>query len=201
MLGRYLKNRENTPVKLHIISIFMMAVVFIVDINIPLGVAGGVPYIAVILISLWSPKPAFLIYLAVTCSFLTLLGFYLSPPGGELWKVMANRTLALFAIWVTTVLLLKWKQREDEMHALKSEIENEKLKIYSATINGAQHITNNLLNQLTLVDMEIMKHPGFDEKVSVAFKGMLDEANLLMQSLSSVKTMDDESIRKSVYPK
>ena len=36
-----------------------------------------------------------------------MLGYFFSPEGGELWKVMMNRALALFAIWVTTLLSLK----------------------------------------------------------------------------------------------
>jgi hypothetical protein len=73
----------------------------------PLGVAGGVPYIAVVLISLKSDNIKFTIYVAIFCSVLTILGYFFSPEGGELWKVMTNRVLALFAIWVTTLLSLK----------------------------------------------------------------------------------------------
>ena len=76
----------------------------------------------------------------------------------------------------------------------------EKEKIYLATIHGAQHITNNLLNQLQLVEFEIKKHSEFDKEVSSLFKGMLAEANSLMIDLSSVDKIDDEIIAQSVYP-
>jgi hypothetical protein len=42
--------------------------------------------------------------MAIVGSMLTILGFYSSPTGGELWKVLANRSLALFAIWTTAIL-------------------------------------------------------------------------------------------------
>lgn len=48
------------------------------------------------------------------CSLLTLVGFYFSPPGGELWKVVFNRGLALFAIWVTAILTFQRKNIEQK---------------------------------------------------------------------------------------
>jgi len=129
------------------------------------------------------------------------LGFYLSPPGGELWKVISNRSLALLAIWVTTILALKWKCYKEEASLLEHKIEKEKEKIYLATIHGAQHITNNLLNELKLVELEIENHPKFDKEVLSMFGNMLTEANTLMKNLSTVDKIDDKSIRQSIYPK
>jgi len=79
-------------------------VIFYIDTLIPLGVAGGVPYVLVILISLWSKNKRLPIIMAIVSSILTVLGFYFSPEGGEMWKVISNRLLALFAIWATAVL-------------------------------------------------------------------------------------------------
>jgi len=45
---------------------------------------------------------------------LTVIGFYSSPAGGELWKVIFNRSLALFAIWVTAILSVQRKTIYDE---------------------------------------------------------------------------------------
>lgn len=77
--------------------------IFLVDIQIPLGVAGGVPYVLVILLATRSPQRKFIFVAAIFTSALTIFGYYLSPDGGELWKVMANRGLALFAIWVSAI--------------------------------------------------------------------------------------------------
>lgn len=66
--------------------------------------AGGVPYIAVILASLRSYQIWFTISAAFVCSLLTMFAYYYSPDGGELWKVLLNRLLALFVIWVTAIL-------------------------------------------------------------------------------------------------
>ena len=187
--------------KRDLFAIFLALIIFAIDLQIPLGVAGGVPYIAVILISHISKNSRNVIYLAIFCSLLTLLGFYFSPSGGELWKVIFNRALALFAIWTSAILTYKWKQHQDEMLLVRQKIEHEKEKIYQATIKGAQHVTNNLLNQLMIVQFEIDKHPDFDKEVNATFNDMTKEANTLMKELSSVKNINDENIIQSVYPK
>ena len=186
--------------KRDIFSLFLALIIFAIDLQIPLGVAGGVPYIAVVLIASWSKDTRVIIYLAILCTLLTLLGFYFSPSGGELWKVLSNRALALFAIWTTAILTLKWKKHEAEMLLVQQKIEQEKQKIYLATIKGSQHITNNLLNQLMIVQFEIGKHPEFNKEVISMFDDMLKEASALMKELSSVKMINDENIIQSVYP-
>jgi|TARA_B100000315_G_scaffold246463_1_gene273770 hypothetical protein len=90
-----------------------MAIILSVDLAIPLGVAGGVPYIAVVLLSLWGPHKKFTILMAIICSMLTITGFFFSPSGGEMWQVISNRGMALFAIWVTAILALQ-RRRLDE---------------------------------------------------------------------------------------
>lgn len=72
------------------------------------------PYIAVVLFSLWAPKKNFTVTVAVLTSVLTIVGFFYSPPGGEMWKVLFNRGLALFAIWVTAGLTLQRKIAEEK---------------------------------------------------------------------------------------
>ena len=79
------------------------------DLSVPLGVAGAVPYVAVVLLALRFPMPRHTIFVAAICSVLALLGLLFSPPGGVLWIVLVNRSLALFAIWVTALLGLQWK--------------------------------------------------------------------------------------------
>lgn len=90
-----------------IIGIIFSVIIFFIDLALPLGVAGGVPYILSVLTVLRSKKINHTIYIAIICSLLTILGYFYSPDGGELWKVLSNRFLALFAIWVTTILSIK----------------------------------------------------------------------------------------------
>jgi hypothetical protein len=92
---------------LYIACGLLMVVILLLDLSIPLGVAMGVPYIAVVLISLWSPHKKFTILVAALSSVLTIVAFLYKPAVPEMWKVIFNRSLALFAIWVTASLGLQ----------------------------------------------------------------------------------------------
>jgi len=97
-------SREKSEKIVVVSCLALSGVIFIVDIMFPLGVAGGVPYVAVVLLAMWAHSQRFIYVTAVLASFLTVAGYFLSPEGGILWMVLANRTLALFAIWVTAIL-------------------------------------------------------------------------------------------------
>ncbi len=99
---------------IYAICLFLLVSIFSIDLFISLGVAAGVPYISVILVSLWIPKKKFTIAMAIISSVLTIAGFFYSPVGGEMWKVIFNRSLALFAIWTTAILTLQRKKIEED---------------------------------------------------------------------------------------
>jgi hypothetical protein len=112
-----MKITPQAKLKCAIVCTILIVIIFSIDLMLPLGVAGGVPYIAVVLMSLRSNNSKFTIYTAIACSLLTVIGYFFSPEGGELWKVLTNRALALFAIWVTALLALKI------IHETQKEIE------------------------------------------------------------------------------
>ena len=89
----------------------LMAAFFLMDLTLPLGVAGGIPYVTVVLVTLWLHGGKVTMGMAIVCSCLTILGYFFSPSGGEPWKVIANRTLAIYAVWVTAILTVQYKNR------------------------------------------------------------------------------------------
>ncbi len=95
----------------------MTAAIFILDLLIPLGVAAGVPYIAPVLVTLWLPGHRYVLAVAFAATLLTVLGFFLSLSGGELWQVIINRALALSVIWVAALLVLTRKQAEEALQS------------------------------------------------------------------------------------
>ena len=119
-------------------SAFLALIIFAIDLNLPLGIAGGVPYIVVILLGLLSRHRRFIIISAILCSALIVLGFYFSPPGGEgeLWKVLTNRFLALFAVWVTVILCFIEKNLKTKLVDAKNAHETRANIILDSTIDG-----------------------------------------------------------------
>mgnify|MGYP003987094915 FL=1 len=71
---------------------------FILDLALPLGVAAGVPYSVAVMASMRTGRIRFVIVITFTGIALTLAGLAMSPDGGEYWKVVANRIMAIFVI-------------------------------------------------------------------------------------------------------
>jgi len=121
---RKLRDRPLGPEKgyiLQVVLVILLAVtVLAIDLSLPLGIAGGVPYVAVVLMGWWFSDKKYTIALAVVCSVLTLVGYAFSPAGGIPWVVATNRFLALFAIWITALLLIKILNSVDERIARKN---------------------------------------------------------------------------------
>ncbi|MDT7043752.1 hypothetical protein [Candidatus Nitronereus thalassa] len=82
-----------------------MIATFFADLWMPIGVAGGVPYVLPVLLAAFLPVRSSVFAIGLMCSFLTIGGFVYSPQSDPVyWKGLANRGLALFAIWVTATL-------------------------------------------------------------------------------------------------
>jgi len=85
------------------------------DLMLPLGVAAGVPYMFLVLLAWKASNNKFLLIAAITGTLFTLAGWVWSPSGGEMWKVLANRLLALVAIWGCAFLIYRYKNQEREL--------------------------------------------------------------------------------------
>lgn len=85
----------------------MMGAVLFIDLSIPLGVAGGVPYIVPILAASFIFSERQLLLIAIGCSTLTIVGWVASPSTDiASWTIASNRLIALFAIWMTALLMV-----------------------------------------------------------------------------------------------
>jgi PAS domain S-box-containing protein len=101
------------------LAIALAFAVFLIDFLLPLGIAGGVPYVAVIVAGRWLARRKYVYALAILTTALTVAGYYLSPPSALQWMVLANRGLAIFAIWVTAAFVIKALLAEEALR--KSE--------------------------------------------------------------------------------
>lgn len=112
------------------------------DLNMPLGVAGGVPYVALVIMGLWSSRRVHILYLAIIASILTLAGYFLSPPGGILWVVFTNRLLALFVIWAAAIVIYHYAGLMDSQRKMASAIEQSSVGIFITDIDGIIEYAN-----------------------------------------------------------
>ncbi|MEO5378293.1 MAG: PAS domain S-box protein [Magnetococcus sp. DMHC-6] len=89
-----------------LITIVLIMVIFTVDLSLPLGVAGAVPYVLVVISGWWYPgKKTYFYWLAGITSIVSVAGIFLSIPLCPLWMVLINRFYALLAIWGTAWIL------------------------------------------------------------------------------------------------
>jgi PAS domain S-box-containing protein len=110
-----METAKQTSWHLLVLSIILTLGVFAFDLVLPLGVATSILYMAVVLIALEIPQSRYTYMVALGCSGLTILDIFLGSPGGELWKVLFNRTLSLCVIWITAILGLRRKRLEEEV--------------------------------------------------------------------------------------
>ncbi len=110
------------PIKLVVLGVVLAGLTLTFDLSAPLGVAGGVPNVALVLLGAWFPRIWHLFFLTGVGSVLTMVGFFLSPEGGILWVVLTNRILALFAIWVTAFLIAMSKKAEIQLREREEEL-------------------------------------------------------------------------------
>jgi len=116
------EKHKGSPRQIIVVSSIAVAVaisVLVLDLIMPLGVAGGVPYVALVLVGWWTPNRGTVFLLAAISSVLTVVGYFFSPEGGVPWVVLTNRAYAIFSIWITAIIL--WVARRSRALTRRSE--------------------------------------------------------------------------------
>lgn len=104
-------------------TVVLACIIFTIDLLLPLGVAVGVLYTILVLLSMWSPYRRFIFLVAAVVSVLTVLAFFLDPDEAN-WMALSNRVLSLFTIWVTTILAFLHKRDQEERERLILELQD-----------------------------------------------------------------------------
>ncbi|GJL49494.1 MAG: hypothetical protein NPIRA01_07210 [Nitrospirales bacterium] len=147
------------------LSVVLTAVFFLMDVMFPLGVAGGVLYVTVVLVTLWLQGSRTTLGAAMFCTCLTILGYLLSPDGGEHWVVIVNRSFAVYAIWVTAILTIQYKNSMthliEERSLLRQVVDMIPQCVFLQSANGQILFANQAMAEVcrTTVEKMVMKDP------------------------------------------
>lgn len=97
--------------------------IFVIDLNLPLGVAAGVPYVLVVFASLWiSGINASYVVAALGIAF-TVAGFFLSPGiVVPMHIVLINRTLTVLLIVCAAIMVIRIKKANINISALMNQV-------------------------------------------------------------------------------
>jgi signal transduction histidine kinase len=98
------------------------AAIFLADKLTPTDIAFAALYTAVVLMAARFCSAEGIIRVAVGCVALTILGYYLSPPGGQEHQGIINTGIGLLAISLTTLLAVQQKTAEAALTKQASEI-------------------------------------------------------------------------------
>ena len=113
----------NTLPILYFGCIVLLALIFLLDLSIPSGVAVGVLYAVVVLLTLWVPQSRATLIFALVSSLLIVAVLFYKPLVPEMWKVFFNRGIALFAIWATAILGVRRNKIEQQRKMILIERE------------------------------------------------------------------------------
>ena len=78
--------------------------------------------------------------------------------------------------------------------------EQEKQRVYEATLSAMHHIINNFLNQMLLFRHEAEQSGDFDPEILGCYDTVIDDARQQIASLERVADVSPETIRSAVFP-
>lgn len=111
--------------------LLLLAGILVFDILTPLGIADGMLYVIIIMMTMWVEKKALVITVAFAAIIFTLLGYFLSPHSTiETYTAPVNRILSVISIVAATFIILNFKKMEAVVNKQMEEMTqlSEKLK-------------------------------------------------------------------------
>lgn len=80
-------------------TLLFAACAFAADIALPHGAADGLPYVLLPLVACGFHNRSYLLLCGIVATVLTVAGLAMTPAGGVLWMGLANRSVAMVAVW------------------------------------------------------------------------------------------------------
>ncbi len=180
--------------------VIVTAGILLLDLSMPLGAAGGVPYVVVVLMASWCRWRHSLVVLATIASALTVLGYFGSPEESASWMVLFNRGIALFAIWATAIILLKLRNARQSLQlanqSLADRLVERDTDVQVATAEMERQAVESGKNQdairLTGLRLRGIMDNTADGIVTIDEHGIVEELNLAASDMFGYR---EEEIR------
>lgn len=133
-------------------AIFLVVSFFVLDAFLPLGVAAGVLYSVAVMVSMHTSKTRFIVTVTVVSVLLTILGSLMSPDGGETWKVVANRVLAIFVILgagVFAIYAIAVRRRSTRQAIMFEQVRRRRTQDVNVQLMRSAEARNEFLGQIS----------------------------------------------------
>ncbi|HEV3162860.1 MAG TPA: PAS domain S-box protein, partial [Isosphaeraceae bacterium] len=117
------------------IMVAVALLVFFLDIPFPLGMTPSPLFVAVVGASMWLPGLRPIFVAALACTLLTVLAFFLSPPG-PVDVDLFNRSCAILAFWLVAIFCVLYKRTEQRALELAAIVESSEDAIFSRGLDG-----------------------------------------------------------------
>ena len=131
-------------------AISIALIIFLVDLSLPLGIVGGIPYIVFILFGWFLPKKNSELILAFISTLLISIAYLISISSNENWMIITNRLLTIGAIWITA-FQVKYLKSKDE----KLKLANQELALRIGKLESMNHE----LEQFTYIASHDLQEP------------------------------------------
>jgi hypothetical protein len=89
-------------------------VLFAGDLSLPLGVAGPMLYVSLVLLSIWAPQDGVTWFFASLGTLLTALDVLLTRSGEIPWMVVTNRLLVVLLLWAAAVIVIQRRRFQQQ---------------------------------------------------------------------------------------
>ena len=111
-----IQDKQNYPRPSYIaIGVIIAVAILYVDLLLPLGIAGGIAYLILVLLGLLVQDNRLIISGGMVGIFLTIIGSFMKPPGASLTIAMTNRFLTIIVIGLTTYLSLRQNRYAEKL--------------------------------------------------------------------------------------
>jgi len=117
---------------------------------------------------------------------------------GEELEVIPHEPNELWMRGMIAGLLILFGAYADYQTKRLIDKEEEKRRIFRATVFSTQHILNNLLNQLILFQLEMDKSDAFSDEIKNLYRDTLQAGKQQVIKLSAVNEITEESIKNTI---